>query len=101
MQKNDQFIHVRVKIKDCTEWHFTAIYASPQENTRRLLWEELKNLAATITDPWMLAGDFNDLADSSDKKGGAPVSVRRCRNFQNRMNMCKLSELVSHGPKFT
>ncbi|XP_058751892.1 uncharacterized protein LOC131624996 [Vicia villosa] len=69
--------------------------------TRHLLWEELINLAANINEPWMLAGDFNDLADPSDKKGGAPISVRRCKNFLNRVNMCKLNELVSHGPKFT
>ncbi|MCI12783.1 hypothetical protein A2U01_0033890, partial [Trifolium medium] len=54
-------MHLRVKYPNGGWWFFTPIYASPIEERRRLLWDDLTALAQHITNPWMLAWDFNDI----------------------------------------
>ncbi|GAU31324.1 hypothetical protein TSUD_315340 [Trifolium subterraneum] len=51
--------------------------------------------------PWMLAGDFNDITCAADKRGGAQVSSRRCKNFKDRINACHLLDLGFIDPKYT
>jgi hypothetical protein len=89
--KKFQFIHA----------YFTPIYASPNDDNRRVLWEDLKNIAASMHSPWMLAGDFNDIASEEEKKGGVVVSIRKCNIFKNRINDCNWMDLGAVGSKFT
>ncbi|MCH83403.1 hypothetical protein A2U01_0004223, partial [Trifolium medium] len=54
-----------------------------------------------MREPWMLAGDFNDIAWENEKRGGAPISSRKCARFRDRMDACRLMDLGAMGPKFT
>ncbi|WJX55720.1 hypothetical protein P8452_41455 [Trifolium repens] len=99
--KKLQFMHLKVHLTGGRDWYFTAVYASPNEDNRRVLWEDLKNIADRMQDSWMLAGDFNDIMCMTEKKGGAPVSIRRCNNFREQVNACQLMDLGSVGAKFT
>jgi hypothetical protein len=82
-----QFIHVRIlETNGC--WYFSVVYASPSEDMRNDLWTELFQIAANMTDKWLLAGDFNDIKDNTEKKGGAPINQRRCTLFRERINKC-------------
>jgi hypothetical protein len=99
--KKFQFIHLQVCYLNGINWFFTPIYASPNDDNRRVLWEDLKNIAASMHSPWMLAGDFNDIASEEEKKGGAVVSIRKCNIFKNRINDCNLMDLGAVGSKFT
>lgn len=99
--KSSQFIHVKMQEYSANEWLFTTIYASPNESRRKTLWDDLKGLAVNIRDPWILAGDFDDIASVADKKGGAPVSLCKCKIFSDRINDCKLMNIEADGPKFT
>ncbi|MCI33632.1 hypothetical protein A2U01_0054849, partial [Trifolium medium] len=69
-----QFIHLQVQLTNGGAWFFTPIYASPNEENRRVLWEDLLAIADTMTEPWLVAGDFNDIACAEEKRGGATVS---------------------------
>jgi hypothetical protein len=71
-------------------WYFSVVYASPSEDMRNDLWTELFQIAANMTDKWLLAGDFNDIKDNTEKKGGAPINHRRCTLFRERINKCRL-----------
>ncbi|RZB83991.1 hypothetical protein D0Y65_032446 [Glycine soja] len=46
-------------------------------------------------------GDFNDIVSQQEKKRGAPVSLRRCQIFKDRINNCNLMDLGALGPQFT
>jgi hypothetical protein len=100
-KKKIQFMHLRVHYPNGRYWFFTPIYASPNEENRRILWDDLKHIADSMQDPWMLAGDFNDIACAAEKKGGAPISIRKCNKFKERMDMCHLMDLGAIGSKFT
>jgi hypothetical protein len=99
--KKFQFIHLKVNYSSGEQWYFTAIYASPNEENRSLLWEDLREIARNMKDAWLLAGDFNDIASVEEKKGGAIPSMRRCSKFRERINACKLLDLGAMGPKYT
>jgi hypothetical protein len=98
---NFQFIHVKIMYGSQREWFFTAIYASPQEDNRRLLWEDLKRIANGMNTEWLVAGDFNDILYATEKKGGAVASLRKCNLFRDRINNCQLLDLGAIGSKFT
>lgn len=62
-------------MRDGREWWFTTIYATPQKEGSRVLWEELEKVALTTSNGWLFGGDFNYIMESADKKGGASVFV--------------------------
>lgn len=64
-------------------WQLTAIYASPTENLRKDLWEDLQQMASLIDQPWMLIGDFNTYASPKEKIGGTPATPNKCQQFSN------------------
>ncbi|KAM1885493.1 hypothetical protein ACFX14_038166 [Malus domestica] len=52
-----------------TQWMLTMVYASPCPHVRSHLWPYLDGVSATSNMPWLIAGDFNELIHSSEKKG--------------------------------
>ncbi|XP_021826800.1 uncharacterized protein LOC110767533 [Prunus avium] len=58
------------------DWLFTAVYAHPCPGIRRQLWSYLDGIASASNLPWMIAGDFNELVNNSEKCGGNPFSHR-------------------------
>jgi hypothetical protein len=100
-QCNFQYMLLKVHFKNGKEWYFSPLYASPNEDNRKLLWEDLKNIARWMKGAWMLAGDFNDIACPSEKKGGVRALIRKCNTFVERINACKLIDLGFEGTKFT
>ncbi|GAU24370.1 hypothetical protein TSUD_390790 [Trifolium subterraneum] len=62
IQNNFHFIHVKVKEKDVDSWLLTVVYASPRDNERDTTRHQLMGLAANIQVPWLMMGDFNEIA---------------------------------------
>ena len=48
-----------------------SIYASPNFNKHKILWNYLKDLSPSINMPWVLLGNFNDMLAEDEKMGGA------------------------------
>jgi hypothetical protein len=67
LQKKFQFLHIKMSYPRGRTWLFTAVYASPNEDNRRILWNDLKDIATSNRDPWLLAGDFNDILGANEK----------------------------------
>ncbi|CAN0904085.1 hypothetical protein LINGRAHAP2_LOCUS22880 [Linum grandiflorum] len=56
---SDQFIHLRGSSSDMESFLLTTVYAKPSILARDALWARLGILGMSISDLWMLAGDFN------------------------------------------
>ncbi|XP_061351869.1 uncharacterized protein LOC133296831 [Gastrolobium bilobum] len=69
LKKQEQFIHCWVEFPGKEGFFWTAVYASPKEERRRMFWEDLKLIGRTMDSPWMLSGDFNEISSTSEKKG--------------------------------
>ena len=68
---------------------------------RRLLWQRLVETAESVTMPWLVIGDFNDVTNSSEKSGGSLPSLGRCNLFNSMISSCNLIDLEFNGPAFT
>ncbi|KAK1324515.1 hypothetical protein QJS10_CPA01g00704 [Acorus calamus] len=80
---------------------FVGVYASTQVEARKQMWDETTEVIKTGL-PTVIAGDFNTLLWSSDKRGGAPFRVtQEVLSFRQWKDMNGLCPLVAKGPKFT
>lgn len=77
VNRSFQHINMKVEFENGKECHFTTIYASPNKDKIRVLWEDLEKISDKVNGAWMVAEDFNDIASSSEKKGEAQVSIRK------------------------
>ncbi|KAI7988696.1 hypothetical protein LOK49_LG13G00608 [Camellia lanceoleosa] len=59
---NAQVIHAKIKRDKYSDWILLAIYGSPNPWLRDTLGENLEAVAQNMKDPWLLEGDFNDIA---------------------------------------
>ncbi|KAE8693055.1 hypothetical protein F3Y22_tig00110819pilonHSYRG00250 [Hibiscus syriacus] len=99
---SNQFIHGRCWSKNDTRWHyFTVVYASPQVEKRKLIWNHLMNLAPSDTEAWILGGDFNSIFRPKKKESGAIRGSRISALFADFIFKMGLYEVVYRGSKFT
>lgn len=80
-------------------WACSGVYASPVYSRRCLLWNHLRGLRGTITLPWALMGDFNEILSPSEQQGG-DFSSTRAVAFATAMDDCNLVDLEFFGSKF-
>ncbi|KAI9109477.1 hypothetical protein K1719_019531 [Acacia pycnantha] len=100
MVMDDQFIHCNMTLNG-KKMCLTAIYASPNERKRCRIWDMLRDLSHEVADPWLLAGDFNEIKTPLEQKGGGRANDTRCKNFNDWIQDCNLIDLEAHGPFFT
>ncbi|KAJ4832884.1 hypothetical protein Tsubulata_051520, partial [Turnera subulata] len=101
LQSSRQFIHASVCYRHEDPWLLTAIYASPTTTMRQSLWSALEQIATASSLPWLLVGDFNVIADPSERCGELIASSPLCRRFVNTIHACQLLDLGFVGSPFT
>ncbi|KAH7854791.1 hypothetical protein Vadar_017858 [Vaccinium darrowii] len=67
VEVTNQVIHATISRADFEDWVFSAVYGSTNLMACDLMWYDLQAKAANDNNRWMLAGDFNDHAESSEK----------------------------------
>ncbi|XP_061353223.1 uncharacterized protein LOC133297998 [Gastrolobium bilobum] len=95
------FIHCKVSFPNVHSFIFTAIYANPLQSTHELLWNDLKSISESISDPWILGGDFNEIAFIHEKKGGVAPDPNKCAKFASILNDCQVADLGCDGSFYT
>lgn len=79
-----------------SQWVCTGIYASPKPALSPVLWQHLCDLSATITSPWLMIGDFNEILLPGDQCGGTYVHSR-AEAFANMIDSSGMSDLPTNG----
>lgn len=74
-----QFIHMNCELNGKPPFLMTAIYAIPHSHLRSTLWDKLEIFSYTITIPWVVYGDFNDILAVDERRGGARSNLNRIR----------------------
>ena len=96
---SDYSIHALVNVPSLfPSFLLTTVYASPNFNKRKIFWDYLQNLATTISLPWVLLGDFNDMLSDDEKLGGLPLNRTHVSTFRACMDNCGLMDLGFQGP---
>ena len=93
-------MEVKVRSSD-SAWLFSAIYASPRSEERRILWSNLSKVAKLHNKPWIMAGDFNEPLVGGDKFGGRGVSLNRSLLFKECLDRCNMIDIGFSDPRYT
>ncbi|KAA3462890.1 reverse transcriptase [Gossypium australe] len=96
--------HIDVLIKEDgiqEEWRFTGFYGSPYVRDQNHVWNLLERLSQDRDYPWFVAGDFNEIMYSFEKKEGLPRDPRRMETFRDTLANCGLMDVGYSGTWFT
>ena len=75
------------------KWRITGFYGNPEVHRRKESWDLLKVLSRKFQLPWLCFGDFNEIASSSEKIGGARRSQRQMDDFREAIDCCRFMDL--------
>ena len=79
-----QLIHCEVtKVQTKEQFQITFVYGVNEEAGRRILWTDLRKIAATKQGPWLVIGDFNDILHMEER-----VGKRRTRKINGEFVEC-------------
>ncbi|KAL0402341.1 UNVERIFIED_CONTAM: hypothetical protein Slati_4264000 [Sesamum latifolium] len=81
-------------------WRFTGIYGQPKVARREETWRLLWLLNGFSNQPWLSAGDLNEILHPEEKTG-APRSRKQIEDFRSCLSDCQLYDLGYKGDKFT
>ncbi|KAG6663989.1 hypothetical protein CIPAW_02G060000 [Carya illinoinensis] len=56
-------------LEDGFMWGFAGVYGPNNDNSRKLLWDEIAGLCSWWEGPWCIGGDFNTTRFSSERSG--------------------------------
>ncbi|XP_024156000.1 uncharacterized protein LOC112163980 [Rosa chinensis] len=93
-------VHVRALVQKGAK--HLPVYAQTTIAGRRLLWQDLRLIAATLVHgPWLVFGDFNCVIGAHEKRGGIPPSLTSCLNFQDICSDYALMDIPTRGLSYT
>lgn len=98
---DDQVVQLLIKQDDHPLWFLSAIYASPKPNFRTHMWHYLRCIGTGLNLPWLLTGDFNQVLEDRDKRGGRTVKQCRVKPLCEMLESCELMDMGFVGPRFT
>lgn len=70
------------------------------KEVKKDLFKKIRQLATTISNPWLVLDDFNELLGLGEKMGGALMDINYCLQFRQWIEKCNLIDLGYIGPQF-
>ncbi|KAJ4837450.1 hypothetical protein Tsubulata_015301 [Turnera subulata] len=101
IEVHPQFILMQVSWRSGLTSYVTEVYASPKPALRYELWQRTRVIAAGMSAPWVIAGDFNSLLGPNEKLGGEVLNTTYCRVFSDWIDDCELVDLGFKGSPYT
>jgi len=95
--------HINVEVNDLNKgkWQFTGYYGFLEGKRRCASWDFLRNLANNTFLPWCILGDFNDILDAHEKRGGAIRPRWLINGFRQVVSDAGLTKVYMKGYPYT
>ncbi|GMJ02632.1 hypothetical protein HRI_003932400 [Hibiscus trionum] len=96
--------HIDVLINDDADgkqWRCTGFYGAPEEQQRAAAWNLLRQINDMPETPWLIIGDFNEIAFLNEKQGGLTRSDRHMREFRRVLSDCEVEDIGYKGRWYT
>ncbi|KAL5767062.1 hypothetical protein ACOSQ2_013845 [Xanthoceras sorbifolium] len=89
------FFHIDVLVDDSSSncWRFTGFYGHPEASQRIHGWNLLRRLSSLHNFPWFCGGDYNEILNDNEKKGGSNRAQGLMDNFGQALDDCNLLDL--------
>ena len=91
-----RIIDLKVSVRSMS-FFLSCVYGDPVRERRQEVWDRLVEIGLSRNEPWLLAGDFNELMSNEDKLGGAVREESSFWGFRDMAKSCKIRELRSSG----
>ena len=82
-------------------WRLTGFYGEPDTGRRDEGWNMLQMLSLKPKLPWCVLGDFNELLEVQEKRGGVPRAHYLMQNFRDVLDLCGFVDLGYFRLDFT
>ncbi|XP_074305825.1 uncharacterized protein LOC141641047 [Silene latifolia] len=79
---------------------FTVVYGFNHSTGRELLWNKLKEYAASCQEAWAVGGDFNNVLNYNERIG-SDITSAEIAPFQDCVHWCQLQDIPAIGSFFT
>ncbi|KAF7802375.1 ribonuclease H [Senna tora] len=99
LQSSHNWIHLKITNVTNHQFYFTGVYGAPVRSEREKVWQFLRDLNIQ-NDPWLLTGDFNQVA-SMDEKLSHCQNIPGSENLNETINKLCLVDLQTSGNWFT
>ncbi|XVF68896.1 hypothetical protein PTKIN_Ptkin11bG0037800 [Pterospermum kingtungense] len=97
----DQCVCCKVSFHD-TDFYMSIVYASNDGDLRKLLWSHLLEIHCLTAEAlWLIAGDFNIVADVSESSNSMDSYKAEMLDFANCMSEISAFDHIYDGPLFT
>lgn len=71
----------------------TLMYATCSDCESLRLWDNIDQLVNTMSLPWLVGGDFNEILNEEEKIGGLPVVPQEYEDFALLKQLLQLQPL--------
>jgi hypothetical protein len=94
-------VMVRNSLTGQGQWRFTGFYGQSARSARRRSWELMKYLRREYDEPWLCAGDFNEILCASEQFGGNDREEWMMEGFRDAVDYCRMTDLGFSGLPYT
>ncbi|XP_078162805.1 uncharacterized protein LOC144557992 [Carex rostrata] len=98
--KSRSLIHATVTNASGVEWELVCVYGDANHTRNPQIWRQILRIIAKGT-PVCVIGDFNAIADESEKVCGDPILNKNSRDFKEFLFEGELIDMGFKGPAFT
>ncbi|XP_019152267.1 PREDICTED: uncharacterized protein LOC109149075 [Ipomoea nil] len=98
---NSQTIHCKITEGGNSSMYHSFAYVRPNLRTKEVFWHDCRVFSESIAGPWVIQGDFNDIANINEHWGNDHVNPHNLSRFCTAFENCGLMEVNSIGPSFT
>lgn len=97
-----QLLHLQIEEVSSKKMIFlTVVYAKNRREERVPLWQEINNIASSMTSPWAVIGDLNCVAYSNERIGGLAIHPNDTRDLLQCMQDSDLQDIKAQGCFYT
>lgn len=96
ISSSENFLDTTISYKK-KMFYTTFVYRHSDHKKRKAMWDELTNITSTRSDAWYLTGDYNEILNNSEKRGGIARTKGSFCDFRTFMLECDLYDLRYSG----
>ncbi|KAL9460747.1 hypothetical protein AB3S75_003870 [Citrus x aurantiifolia] len=98
---SNHHIDAEVDNEDGNHMRCTGVYGHPEKSQKKYTWTLLRRLAGLSLSPWLCFGDFNEILNLDEKKGGIEREADMISEFRKVIQECDLKDLGCSWYPFT
>ncbi|TYH10967.1 hypothetical protein ES288_A07G221000v1 [Gossypium darwinii] len=90
-----------IKLENDNPIRFTGFYGNAKPNKRQCSWNMLRRVGQSVTEKWIIGGDFNAILDNAENEGGRRKPRVLMEDFREVVDELSMVDLQTDNGWFT